>query len=180
MKFSGFVFSALLLASVWVSAQTTIYLNPVEALKVLFAGSKEVVSEKKRLSADQKKRVEKEIGSKIAKEEWTFYIARSAGKIDGYAVIDNEIGKTEPITFITAISPKGTITAVEVLVYRESHGSEVREKVFVKQFAGKGSSAPLRVGQDIKNISGATLSARALAVGAKRAVAMWEVLYGNR
>lgn len=178
-SFSALFFLFVLGASpAW--AQTTIYLKPAEALKILFADSKEVVSEKKRLSTDQKKRVEKELGSKIARDEWIFYVARSGGKIDGYAVIDSEIGKTEPITFITAISPSGVIKGVEVLVYRESHGSEVREKAFVKQFAGKRSSDPIRVGQDIKNISGATLSARALALGAKRGVALWEVFYGNR
>jgi Na+-translocating ferredoxin:NAD+ oxidoreductase RnfG subunit len=180
MRFFSAVFPILFLVSVCAWAQTTVYLTPAEALKVLFADSKEVVSEKKRLSAAQKKILEKEIGSKIAKDDWTFFVARSGRKIDGYAVIDHEIGKSEPITFITAISPKGVIGAVEVLVYRESHGAEVREKAFVRQFSGKDASDPLRVGQDIRNISGATLSARALALGAKRAVALWEVFYGDR
>lgn len=180
MKFFGIVFSVFLFVAATAWGQTTVYLTPAEALKALFAGSKEVVSEKKRLSAEQRKTVEKQTGGKIAKEEWTFYIARSGGKIDGYAVIDNEIGKTEPITFITAMSPRGIITGVEVLVYRESHGSEVRDKAFVKQFAGKKEGDPIRVGQDIRNISGATLSARALAVGAKRAVALRELFYGNQ
>lgn len=180
MKFVSAVFPVLLLAPSLVWGQTIVYLKPAEALKILFADSKEVVSEKQRLSAEQKKTVEKKIGAKIAKDDWTFYIARSGGKIDGYALIDNEIGKSEPITFITAMSSQGTITGVEVLVYRESHGSEVREKAFVKQFAGKKKGDPLRVGQDIRNISGATLSARALALGAKRAVVLREVFYGNQ
>ena len=115
----------------------TIYLKPAEALKIIFKDSREVVSEKKSLSPEQKSAVEKRLGTKLAKEDWNFYIARSDGKIDGYALIDNEIGKTEPITFITAITPQGEVKAVEILVYREPVGSEVHDKRFVKQYLGK-------------------------------------------
>lgn len=147
-----------------VYAGPTVYLTASQALKLLFADSSEVVLEKK--SANQK--------------TWNFYIAKTGGKIDGYALIDNEIGKTEPITFITAITPDGHVKAVEIMVYRESHGGAVKEKGFVKQYKGKSAANPVRVGQDIKNVTGATLSSRAVTRGVKRALTLWENFYGKK
>ena len=125
----------------------------------------------------QKKTIEKKIGSGLPKKTWNFYIAKSGSKIDGYALIDNEVGKVELITFMTAINPDGTIKAVEILVYRESHGAEVHQKKFTKQFIGKNTHDPIRLGQGIQNISGATLSARAVSLGVKRDLLLWEYFY---
>jgi Na+-translocating ferredoxin:NAD+ oxidoreductase RnfG subunit len=178
--------SSILALSLFTSSlyAQTVYLKPAEALKLIFKNSKEVVSEKKSLNPGQKSAVEKRLGTKLApklaKDEWNFYIARSDGRIDGFALIDNEIGKTEPITFITAITPQGDIKEVEILVYREPIGSEVHDRRFLRQYEGKRGSDPIRVGQDITNISGATMSARAVSNGVKRALALWEVFYGTK
>lgn len=172
------LFILVLISGSSLEAQT-VYLKPAEALKVIFHDSKEVVSESKKLTTGQKTLLEKRLGMRLAKEEWTFYIARSDQKIDGYALIDNEIGKTEPITFLTAITPSGGVKEVEILVYREPIGSEVHDKRFLKQYRGKKAADPVRVGQDIANISGATLSARAVSNGVKRALALWNIFYGS-
>ena len=121
-----------------------------------------------------------ELGMKLAKDSWDFFIARSAGKVEGYSLIDSEVGKTEPITFLTAINPDGKVREVEILVYREPIGSEVSDQRFLKQYQGKKSSDPVRIGQDITNISGATLSARAVSLGVKRDLALWETFYGKK
>lgn len=157
----------------------TVYLTPQEALKRAFQGSQEVVSEKKTLSPEQKKRIEKATGITVAKDQWTFYLGKSGSKVDGYALIDNEIGKTEPITFLTTLSPKGEVQSVEILVYREPIGSEIKSENFRRQFVGKKEADPIRIGQDIKNITGATLSSRAVSVGVKRAVLLWREFYGT-
>jgi Na+-translocating ferredoxin:NAD+ oxidoreductase RnfG subunit len=86
----------------------------------------------------------------------------------------------EPITFITVISPEGTVRQVEIMVYRESIGSEVRDHRFLGQYKDKTAEHPLRVGKDVANISGATLSARAVSLGVKRALVLWDVFYGSR
>ncbi len=157
----------------------TVFLKPAEALKLIFKDSKEIVSEKKRLTQEQAANLGKQLGAKLAKEEWTFYVARTGSKVDGYALIDHEIGKTEPITFLTAINPDGTVKTVEILVYREPIGGEVHEKAFLKQYQGKKGADPVRVGQDIKNISGATMSSRAVSRGVKRDLILWGLFYGK-
>lgn len=172
-----FIFAPILLSLPGIAQ--TIYLKPDQALKIIFQDSREIVSEKKTLTPEQQRNLEGRLGTKLAKTEWNFYIARSNGRIDGYAVIDSEVGKTEPITFLTAITPEGRVKEVEILVYREPIGSEVHEKRFLRQYRGKKKSDPIRVGQDIANISGATLSARAVTNGVKRDLLLWELFYGK-
>lgn len=158
----------------------TVYLKPEEALKLAFKGSEEVVLEKKSLTPSQKAVAEKSNGGSLEKNEWNFYVGRTSGRVDGYAVIDHEIGKMDPITFMTVISPQGSVRSVEILVYRESQGSEVHEPKFLKQYENKTLASPLRPGQDIQNISGATLSVRAVSVGVRRDLAVWGAIYGDK
>jgi Na+-transporting NADH:ubiquinone oxidoreductase subunit NqrC len=58
--------------------------------------------------------------------------------------------------------------------YRESYGYEVRDAKWRAQFTGKTARAPLRLDQDIKNISGATLSSRHVTEGVRRVLAFYE------
>ena len=162
-----------------IAAAETIYFKPEEALKLAFRGSDEVIMEKKSLSPEQKKKAELSTGSILEKREWNVYVGRTAGGVDGYAIIDHEIGKMDPITFMTVISPRGEVRSVEILVYRESQGDEVHETKFLKQFEKKTLSSPLMPGQDIKNISGATLSVRAVTIGVRRSLAVWDAVYGR-
>lgn len=94
----------------------------------------------------------------------------------GYFIVDEVIGKHEYITFAVGINPQGSIRQVEILEYREAYGSEVRQKKWRRQFAGKTSAAALELNKDIKNISGATLSCRHVTEGVKRTVALYELI----
>src|SRR5262245_35391976 len=171
-----FVFIALFSKSLQAE---TVYLEPEEALKLVFKGSDQVVLEKSTLTPVQKAAAERSAGAPIERNEWNFYIGRTSGRVDGYAVIDHEIGKLDPITFLTAISPQGSVLSVEILIYCESQGSEVHESRFLKQYENKTLASPLRPGRDIQNISGATLSVRAVTTGVKRDLAVWNALYGK-
>lgn len=79
------------------------------------------------------------------------------------------IGRDHPITVGVIVGNSG-IQAVNVLVYRESRGWEVRHDFFTKQFNGiqlKGKKLDKR----IDGITGATLSVRALQRAAR--LALW-------
>ncbi len=62
----------------------------------------------------------------------------------------------------------GRVHRVDILQYRESYGGEVRSPSWLGQFVGKTSGSPLKVGADIRNISGATLSSMHVTEGVKR------------
>ena len=85
------------------------------------------------------------------------------------AWILEEIGKTRPITTGYVVSG-GKIASVKVLVYRESHGWEVRQPFFTKQFRDVSLKEDGKLTARIDNIAGATLSTRALTKMAKLAL----------
>ena len=64
----------------------------------------------------------------------------------------------------------------EIVVYRESRGDEVRDERFRAQFVGKSAADAIDTDSDIQAVSGATISSRAMAVGVKRAVVLFDEL----
>lgn len=106
---------------------------------------------------------------------WPLRVALHNGQVLGYMVVDEVIGKFELITYAVGLKPDGSVSQVEVLSYRESHGYEIRLPAWRRQFVGKGPGAALRVGDDIANISGATLSCTHVTDGIKRIVAVMAV-----
>lgn len=89
----------------------------------------------------------------------------------GFAEVRNIKGKDQPITYLVAIDSANQLKDVDILVYREPYGGEVAYDAWRKQFRGKTAAAPLEVGKDIRNISGATISTHAVTLGVRRALA---------
>ena len=86
----------------------------------------------------------------------------------GIFVLDHVIGKHLYIDYVVSIEPSGHIRRVDILQYRESYGGEVRSSSWLAQFVGKTIGDPLKLGSDIRNISGATLSSMHVTEGVKR------------
>jgi hypothetical protein len=143
-------------------------------------GGKHPTGRRKELTEEDRKGLEKKGKIRIEKSSWNFFVAKTGRRVDGYALMDHEVGKTEPITVLTALNPEGKVREVEILVYREPVGSEVHEEVFLRQFKHKTGTDPIRVGDDIRNISGATMSARAVSRAVKRALVLWGHFYGRQ
>ncbi len=97
--------------------------------------------------------------------------ARQGEAVLGRVLVDSVVGKFEQIDYAVALDATGKVLAVEILAYREGHGGEVRMTGWRNQFVGKTAADPLRVGSDISNISGATLSCTHVTDGVHRLVA---------
>ena len=80
---------------------------------------------------------------------------------DRTAWILEEIGKVKPITTGIVVED-GAIQKLQVLVYRESHGWEVRHSFFTDQFKGVTLLDGTKLDAPIDGITGATLSVNAL------------------
>lgn len=119
-----------------------------------------------------------------SRQEWRSdsvrVLAAVAGdSVLGYGMIDDVRGKDQPITYIVTVGANLEIKDLEILAYRESYGGEVRNKSWQKQFLGKSPGDPLRPGKEISNISGATISARAVTLGVSRVLTLLRAL-GSR
>jgi Na+-translocating ferredoxin:NAD+ oxidoreductase RnfG subunit len=132
------------------------------------------------LSDEKKKEIEEATGGQIHESDKTIYVGTVGGKLDGYAVITNEIGKFEFITFIVKVTPKMEIEKVGVMVYRESRGGEIARKRFQQQYHGKKKTDPFRINHDIINITGATMSVRAMNRGIRKVFLVLEHYLKNR
>jgi len=73
----------------------------------------------------------------------------------------NEIGKVMPITTGVTIEDRKIID-LTVLIYRESHGSEIRFPAYSNQFNNVELTKKRRLSKPINGISGATLSTNAM------------------
>jgi len=151
------------------------YLSADQAAQLMFPQADRFEARTVTFDAEQLRRLEAAAGVSARSARWQVRVAQRAGATLGFVVVDDVIGKFELISYAVGIGADGAIRQVEVLSYRESHGHEIRLPAWRKQFVGKDSSAPLRVGEDIANISGATLSCSHVAEGVKRIVAVIEL-----
>ncbi len=156
-------------------AHAAVFWDKPALLKSFFATSERVTFKRVVLTPGQIDAVRKRLGQTPA-PQLTVYYGMTKGRIDGMALIDNELGQHEPITFGVLISPEGVLSRLEVMVYREAYGDDVCENRFRKQFQGKTARDPVKHGQDIVAIAGATISSKSLATGAKRALVLLDEL----
>lgn len=115
--------------------------------------------------------------SKVAKTrtplpEKTLWRVKKGTDTIGTFVVDEVYGKHEFITYAVALKPDGAVRGLEVMVYRETYGGQIRDAKWRTQFVGKTNGAPLALDQDIVNISGATMSCLHVAEGVKRLLAL--------
>ena len=154
-----------------------VYFTEDEAAKVMFPSSDTIEKTELPLTPEQKSRVEDIIGWKFPETSFPVHIGKTRGNIDGYAVVQNTIGKHRPITYMVGMDANGKVTNFEVLVYREARGNEIATKRFNYQYQGKTAVDPVRINWDIINITGATMSVRSASAGVKRAMVLVNEFY---
>ncbi len=156
-------------------------LTPEEGRRRLFPEAHTFTPQQRIFNAGQAAAVREALGRPLDADSLEVYLARdSENRLLGYAVVAEEIGKYRPITFMVGVTPGFAVREVAVMVYRESRGGEVRRGRFLSQYRGKGLRDPLQLNRDIVNISGATLSVRALNAGVRRVLHSLEALYGGQ
>lgn len=143
------------------------YLTVAQAQAALFPGA-HLAPQTLKFTAEQRDRIKAGAGVRQRTDEQAVWRAERDGKLQGWFIVDEVVGKHEFITYATAISPDGHVLGLEILSYRETHGGQVREPGWRARFVGKTAADPFKLDQDIPNISGATLSCRNLTDGVKR------------
>ena len=171
----------VLMASVGVMATAAVpaiafavdYMSADQAAQAMFPDADRFEVRQVSLDAAQMAKLES-LGVSARSPRWAVKVAQRGPTTLGYVVIDEVIGKFELITYAVGIGMDGAVKQLEILSYRESHGHEIRLAGWRRQFIGKTSAAPMRNGDDIGNISGATLSCNHVTEGVKRIVTLVE------
>lgn len=154
-----------------------VLMSEEEGVKIMLPKSERVRKDVIKLSPEKKVQIEERIGWKFPEQSFEVYIGETGTQIDGYALVQNTIGKHKPMTYMVGIDSKGHVSDVELLVFRESRGSEIRQKRFNAQYEGKTVHDPVRLNKDIINISGATMSVRSMSAGIKRVLVLIDEFY---
>ena len=159
-------------------AAATVYLTIPAAQQALFPGAR-FVEHPLALSDAQRKAIARAAGAPGYDKIQRVWEVRSGDRRIGWFMVDRVIGKHEFITYALALSADGAVRGVEILDYRESYGGEVRNPNWRRQFVGKRPGSQLRLGKDIRNISGATLSSRHVTDGVRRLLVTYQMLLAN-
>jgi len=155
------------------------YLTAEEAERILFPDADHFVAQPVTLTDDQKSEIKKLSGMRQRWDTQDVWRAEREGKLAGWFIVDNVIGKHEFITYGLAVTPEGSVVGIEVLSYRETHGGAVRNVEWRDLFRGKTLADPFKLDEDIPNLSGATLSSRNVTDGVKRLLALQKVALPN-
>lgn len=153
------------------SAKTEQYFSVEKVLSSFFPDSERVgykILETKKYAS----KLKAILGYTPRMKRYVVFVAASGKRTDGYAVIDNQYGRYDPITFAVKMSADFVVRRVEVMVYRGPRGREIMNEGFMRQFIGKGFNDPIRVNDDIDAITSATISSQASAKAVKRAIVL--------
>jgi Na+-transporting NADH:ubiquinone oxidoreductase subunit NqrC len=152
------------------------FLTVEQALHVCFPNADRSEAITLKLSAEEIKAIERESKQKVRKDELKLWVAHPGGVL----IVDQVIGKHDLIDYAVAIATDGAVVQIEILEYREHYGGQVRQPKWREQFRGKTARDPLKVGGDVYNITGATLSCRHVTEGVKRLLATFELVVRPR
>ncbi len=166
-----FVFISLPVAAIIApSAYAVQYLTVEQAQQTIFPGDTFAFTPVK-LTPSQCKAIEQTSHIRVLQNEQRVWRVGSGG----WFIVDEVVGKHEFITYAVGLTRGGSVKQIEILDYRETYGYEVRNDKWRAQFVGKTGESPLKLDEDIKNISGATLSCRHITDGVRRLLAFHEI-----
>lgn len=90
----------------------------------------------------------------------------------GYAALGGGQGYGGPIEMLVGIDPAGEITGVKIVKHRETPGffRLIINEEFPEQYLGLNYKNPLKLGEDLDAVSGATVSSEGIAASARQAI----------
>ena len=153
------------------AAHATTFMTAPQAQAMMFPGQT-LTPDFRQLTADQAAAIRHDSGESPLGKELKAWRAADGG----WFILDEVVGKHEFITLALALDSQGAVKDVEILDYREAYGAQVREAAWRSQFVGKRHGAALKLGADIRNISGATLSSKHVADGVRRLLSTYALV----
>jgi len=152
--------------------------TPEKALKSLFPDAE--VEVKNFILSKEKKKLAQQLGKvPIESRLVSWYIVKKGDEIVAYGYVDIHKVRTHTESVLFVINPRGEIELVEVLSFNEPL-EYMADENWLALFKGKAlGKDPVKLRRDIPNMTGATLTARVITKAARRALALWKVLFGE-
>ena len=158
-----------------------VYMEIEQAQQLLLPNADEFLAQTLTLDETKLNAIAKACDTRIPKNfNPKVWRASRGGKALGWVILDRVIGKYDLIDYAAGFDAEGASLGMEVLAYRESHGSEIKQSAWRKQFVGKTGPSHMRFADDIRNISGATLSCQHVTEGMQRLSALTTLLVASK
>jgi len=152
-------------------ACATVYMSVQQAQAMMFPGAK-FTDVSRALTDDEVSKIENMSDANVLNKRINAWKVSTGG----WFIVDEVVGKHEFIPFALALDSNGAVKDIEILEYREAYGGDIRKPEWRAQFTGKKNGATLKDGDDIQNISGATLSSKHITDGVRRLLATYAVV----
>ena len=129
-----------------------------------------------KLDTKLKALVQNKVKQRFYRDELYYWTISNNDTTIAYALMDNVLGKTMPITFLVIVEIDGRIINSEVIKYREAYGGEVDNKNWLAQFTNSTDTSQFIVGKNIDGISGATISVNSLSKGIQKIATLFPLI----
>ena len=136
-----------------------------QILIVQFGDSTIIKHDKIEIPLSIKKDIQSIAKQKFFRDELNVWTISNADTISHYAIIDNSLGKSMPITFLVVFTTNGEIKYAQIVKYREPYGGEISSLSWTSQFMGMSNESEFKMGKGIDGISGATISTHSVTKG---------------
>ncbi|MGD9651147.1 MAG: FMN-binding protein [Candidatus Dadabacteria bacterium] len=156
------------------SAIAGVFMKRDEALETAFPDADSIEKIEVYVSEDDARKIESLAKAKLNGRLFMVYKAIKGGETIGYAVIDTHELRSMTETVMFVINPDGTLKHTEILAFFEPP-DYMPANNWIVLFDGKSTGDTLKVGRDIPNISGATITAVALSESVRRTLALIQV-----
>lgn len=161
-------------------ARAKVYLSRDEGLRLAFGDSLRVETRTTFLTDDERRGIRDAARAPFEAARVTWYAgvdASGATRLHGY--IDSHPVRTMTETVLIVIDTAGVVRSVEVLAFNEPEDYAASRR-WLDLLVDRPAGPRTRPGADLPNISGATLTARALADAVRRAQAIHGVVASPR
>jgi len=171
------VVACSLIALVVVPVSASVLLSLDEALKLAFPDC-EVERESVFLTEAEMSAASRLAGHPRSRALVVRYVAQREGKRHGTAYFDTHRVRTLDETIMAIVQPDGTIGRIEVISFAEPPDYLPRDGWY-RQFDGRALDEELELDRGIRAVTGATLTAHATTLAARRILAVHQIIEGR-
>ena len=157
------------------AARGVVFASREETLRRLFPPPSAVERKTCFLTARQLEEASRQAQAKIDSSLVVAYVGTRGSQSLGTAYFDTHLVRTMPETICVVVLPDGSVGSVEVLSFGEPEDYLPRP-AWLRLFEHRKLDAELSVGRGLANVTGATLTTRAISAAVRRVLAIHGVL----
>lgn len=171
-------FSSLLFWLAPVAARAEMLNDPQDLLKSHFPGA-DIENQNVLLTPEEAQKVQAAVGAPVGDKVYVFFVAKRRDRIVGYAGLTTRKVRSKDQTALYFVSPAGKLESIELVAFYEP--PEYRpKKEWLDGFAGQQDPKTMKLGGQVRALSGATLTAQSFMDSAKIILAVWRERFASR